>query len=220
MDEDKKVSFGRKSLTGKQVIFWICVALGCIVLLANSGQNNTSSSASNAVIQAAPQDNSSAGSASNQNNSSASVPISWKSTSQVSTPAPQKSAPQASNSTTQVPPRNSDGTIVQLKITATVGSRNIAFTSQENYTNCSDSLVVITVDGNQQPVFTTYKDNYGSINLFTGDAHSIAYGSLTDDSGDTLFSDITSGKYGSNTAGNWGLTCDQGQYGLTINTIQ
>lgn len=132
----------------------------------------------------------------------------------------QKSASQPSNSNTQGVPRNPDGTIVQLKITASAKFRSIAFTSQENYTNCSNSLVVITVDGNQQPVFTTYKDNYGSLNLFTGDQHSIAYGSLINSNGNTLAADINSGMYGSNTAGNWALTCDQGQYGLTINSIK
>jgi hypothetical protein len=118
------------------------------------------------------------------------------------------------------PPRNSDGTIVQLKITASAEYHNIAFTSQENYTNCSNSLVVISVVGNQQPTFTTYKDNFSAgINLFAGDQHSIAYGSLTDSNGDSLAADINSGMYGSNTAGDWALTCDQGQYALQISTI-
>jgi hypothetical protein len=113
-----------------------------------------------------------------------------------------------------------NGLIHQLKITASAQSRSIAFTSEEDYTNCSDSLTVITVDGNQQPVFTTYKDNYGSINLFAGDQHSVAYGSLTDTAGNTLVADIQSGNFGNNTAGTWGLSCDQGQYSLVIKTIQ
>jgi hypothetical protein len=119
----------------------------------------------------------------------------------------------------QEPPRDSNGLIHQLKINASLKYRSIAFTSGENYTNCTDELTVITMDGSQQPVFTTYKDNYGIINLFTGDEHSIAYGSLTDNSGNTLASDIISGKYRNNAAGNWGLTCDQGEYSLRVNTI-
>jgi hypothetical protein len=110
---------------------------------------------------------------------------------------------------------------VQLKITASAEYHNIAFTSQENYTNCSNSLTVITVDGNGQPTFTKYTDNFSAgINLFAGDQHSIAYGSLTDSDGDSLAADINSGMYGSNTAGSWALTCDQGQYGLTIDAIE
>lgn len=134
------------------------------------------------------------------------------------TVAPQESAPQTSNTGTQVPPRDSNGLIHQLNVKASVQFRSIAFTSQENYTNCSDSLTVITVDSNQQPVFATYKDS-GSINLFAGDEHSIAYGSLTNNNGGTLAADILSGKFGNNAAGNWGLTCNQGEYSLKIDTI-
>ena len=133
----------------------------------------------------------------------------------------QENTPQTSNSSTQVPPRDSNGVIHQLKINASVESRKIAFTSGENYTNCSNDLTVITIGDNQQPVFTLYKDNFSAgMNLFTGDQHSIAYGSLTNDSGDTLVADIVSGKYGSNAAGTWGLTCDQGNYSFTISKIQ
>jgi hypothetical protein len=138
--------------------------------------------------------------------------------------AQQKDEQQTSSdgsASTQNPPRNSDGTIVQLKITATAQSRSIAFSSQANYTNCSNGLTVITTDGNGQPTFTKYTDNHSAgLNLFTGDQHSIAYGSLTGGNGDTLSADIISGMYGSNAAGVWGLSCDQGQYSLTINAIQ
>ena len=192
----------------KKKWFWGLVGLLIVALIyaAVSGELSTSSSTSNqgAASQEA---------ASNQ------TQVPQESAPQVSTPSPQESAPQASNSGTQVPPRDSNGLIHQLTINASVESRSIAFTSGANYTNCTDDLTVITVDGNQQPVFTTYKDNYGSINLFAGDAHSVAYGSLTDNNGNTLASDIVSGKYGNNTAGTWGLTCDQGEYTLTINTI-
>ena len=132
----------------------------------------------------------------------------------------QGNANQANSSDIQGPPRDSDGSIHQLKINASVvESRRIAFTSEEDYTNCTDAMTVITVDENQLPVFTPYKDKYG-INLFAGDQHSIGFGSLIDENGDTLSSDIISGKYGSNTAGNWGLTCDQGQYSLGISEIK
>ena len=133
----------------------------------------------------------------------------------------QKTASWPSDSNTHGVPGNPNGPIVQLKIAASVEFRSIALTSQENYTNCNNSLTVTTVDGNQQPMFIMYKDNHSAgLNLFAGDQHSIAYGSLTDNSGDTLAADIISGKYGNNTAGNWSLTCDQGQYGLTINSIK
>jgi hypothetical protein len=108
----------------------------------------------------------------------------------------------------------------KLKITASSQGRSVAFTSEENYTNCNDNLTVITVNQNQQPVFATYKDDTGSINLFAGDQHSVAYASLTDSAGGTLFGDIVSGEFGNNTAGIWNLTCDQGGYELKINTIQ
>ncbi len=132
----------------------------------------------------------------------------------------QGNADQANSSNTQNPPRNADGTIRQLEINASAGSGNIAFSSEQNYTNCSNDLTVITVDGNGQPVFTKYTDNYSTgLNLFAGDQHSIAYGSLVDSNGDSLAADIRSGMYESNVAGNWGITCDQGQYQLTINSI-
>ena len=158
-------------------------------------------------------------------------------TSESQTPAPQTVAPQptsaapranstqqkdakTSASDTQRPPRDSNGLIHQLKITASAQSRSIAFTSQENYTNCTNNLTVITVDANQQPTFTTYTDNHSTgLNLFAGDQHSTAYGSLTDSNGDTLAADINSGMYGNNAAGTWGITCDQGQYGLTIKSL-
>jgi len=77
-------------------------------------------------------------------------------------------------------------------------------------------LTVITVDQSHQPVFVTYKDNYGSINLFAEDQHSIAYASLTDSVGGTLSGDIVSGELGNNAAGIWNLTCDQGEYELKL----
>jgi hypothetical protein len=134
---------------------------------------------------------------------------------------PNSNTSQTNSSDIQGPPRDSDGTIHQLKINASAESRSIAFTSEEDYTNCTDDINIITVDENQLPVFTLYKDKYSAgINLFAGDQHSIAFASLTDENGDTLASDIISGKYGANTAGNWGLTCDQGQYSLEISQIK
>jgi hypothetical protein len=121
---------------------------------------------------------------------------------------------------TVVKPPSQSPTQTKLKITASIQGHSVTLSSGDNYTTCNDSLTVITVDQNQQPVFTAYKDIGGSINLFTGDQHSIAYGSLTDSVGDTLSGDVASGKFENNAAGIWNLTCDQGAYELKINTIQ
>jgi hypothetical protein len=214
MDE-KKTWWERDGWMAVGGVLILLLVIGVVV----NGQNNTTTpSTTNAdeTQAAAP-----SGSSTTANTSQGQVQAPQKNASQVSASSAQENAPQASDSATQGPPRNSDGTIVQLKITASAEYHNIAFTSQENYTNCSNSLTVITVDGNGQPTFTKYTDNFSTgINLFAGDQHSIAYGSLTDGNGDSLAADINSGMYGSNTAGSWGLTCDQGQYGLTINTIK
>lgn len=129
---------------------------------------------------------------------------------------------QTTNSDIRDLPRDKNGEIHQLKITnqAKEGVDNIPFISKENYTNCTDEMTVITMDGNNKAVFTTYSDNGGSFNVFTNQQYSIVYDVLVNNNGNDLYHDIRSREFGSNVAGVWGISCDQGQYSFEINNLK